>query len=85
MRKRISGNLSRIKFGTKDQLVAELFKETIYDKIISFTLIILSIFILYLELEKIKNKIKTNSFYLISIILDLSPLDIISESQFYDI
>lgn len=80
--KRISGNLSRIKFGTKDQLVAELFKETIYDKIISFTLIILSIFILYLELEKIKNKIKTNNFYLISIILSIS-IWISSESQFY--
>lgn len=57
-------------------------KETIIDKFISFTLIILSLFYIHIGSRKNKEIDKDNSFYLISIILSTSTW-ISSESQFY--
>lgn len=77
-----AGYLSKIKFGTKDQLVAELFFESIFDQIVVISLLMLSIFIIYID-SKIKSVgLKSNHIYLVSIILCIS-IWISVESQFY--
>lgn len=77
-----AGYLSKIKLGTKDQLVAELFFEGIFAQIVAITLVILSIFIMYID-SKIKSTgLKSNHIYLVSIILCIS-IWVSVESQFY--
>lgn len=79
---RTSGSIAKIKFGTRDQLVAELFYETIIDQLVAIALLILAIFIMYINI-KIKSKgLKSNHIYLILIILCIS-IWISAESQFY--
>ena len=79
---RTSGYLSKIKLGTKDQLVAELFSETIVDQIVSISLLILAIFVMYIDIKVKSGGIKSNHVYLMLIILCIS-IWISAESQFY--
>ena len=77
-----AGYLSKIKLGTKNQLLAELFFDGIIDQMLAITLLILSIFIMYVNIKIKSAGLKPNHIYLISIILCISVW-ISVESQFY--
>lgn len=79
---RTAGYLSKIKLGTKEQIVSELFFQGIGDQIVSTSLLILSIFIIYISIKIKSIGLKSNHIYLALMILCISVW-ISAESQFY--
>lgn len=80
---KLSGNLSRVRFGNKSELLAELFFDSFPDAVLSFSLFILSIIFLVASIYYKKvYSITFNGYYVVLMFL-LSSIWVLAESQFF--